>query len=196
MKKLFFVLALIGFTMLFSSCAKLPQEQLDAVTAAVDSTKVVGADVYVPELYQALTDSLASVNALVEAEKSKFFSSYKNVKEGLTGVSQMATEVLSKTELRKAELVTENDSLLVEVQALVDSNMELVKVAPKGKEGKLALEQINSDIESINATVLEVETLVANGDILGANTKLKAAKELALTIKTELETVIAKVNGK
>lgn len=196
MKKLFFVIALMGFVMLFSSCSKFPQEQIDAVTASVDSAKVIGADVYVPELYQALIDSLASVNVLAETEKSKMFSSYKGVKEGLVSVGQMATDVLVKSELRKAELVAENDSLLVEVKALVLSNKELSQVAPKGKEGKVALNQINIDNDAISATVLEVETLIANGDILGANTKIKAAKEQAVTIKTELETAIAKASGK
>lgn len=191
MKKLLFVIALFG-VILFTSCSKLPQDKINEVTALVDSAKVVGADVYVPELYVALTDSLNSVNVLVEVEKSKWFKSYKEVEAGLASVGSMAGEVLTKTEARKAELKAENDTLLVEVKALVETNKDLVKQAPKGKGGREALEQINSDLDVILTTVTEVETLVTNGDILNANTKIKAAKTNAEAIKVELENAIAK----
>ena len=193
MKKLWFVIALFG-VILFTSCSKLPQDKINEVTALVDSAKVVGADVYVPELYVALTDSLNSVNVLVEVEKTKWFKSYKEVEAGLAKVGSMAGEVLTKTEARKAELKAENDTLLVEVKALVETNKELVKKAPKGKGGREALAEINVELDAISASVTEVETLVANGDILNANTKIKAAKTNAEAIKTELENAIAKKN--
>mgnify|MGYP000624391985 CR=1 FL=1 len=37
--KLIMFIALIGLTVMFSSCAKVPQVQIDAVTAAIDSEK-------------------------------------------------------------------------------------------------------------------------------------------------------------
>jgi len=191
--KLFMSVALMGFLMLFSSCAKFPQAQIDTVAAAVDSVKTVDGDVYVPEVFKALTDSLASANATAETEKSKLFSNYKKTKESLAIVNQMAIDALAKVEARKAELKAENDALLAEVKELVLTDKELLKKAPKGKDGRAALEAIQADITFIETTVTEVETLISNGDILGANTKIKSAKEKAVAIKTELEEVLAKI---
>ena len=191
--KFILFVALIGLAVLFSSCAKLPQEKINAVTAAIDSVKTVGGDVYVPEVYKALTDSLASVNAAVETEKSKWFPTYKKVNVSLDVVSTMATDALAKTEAKKAELKAENDTLVADVKALVETNKGLLKKAPRGKEGREALEAITNDLSLVETTVTEVETLITSGDILGANNKIKAAKEKADSIKVELETAIAKV---
>lgn len=190
--KLLLAIAIIG-VVLFSSCAKVPQVQIDAVTAAVDSVKSVGGDVFIPEVYQALTDSLTSAKAQVETEKAKWFPTYTKVKESLNLLSQTAFDALAKTEARKTELKAENDALVTEVKGLLVSNGELLKKAPKGKEGREALVAINADLELAGTTVTEVEALIVNGDILGANSKLKAVKEKVLSIKTELETAITKV---
>ena len=192
--KLFIVIALMGLTMLFSSCAKFPQTQFDATTAAVQSAKESGADVYVPQVYQALTDSLKSATVKAEVVKAKwFFPSYNEVNTLLVATMDSAVQAKVKVEVRKAELKVENDALTVEVKALVDSNIILLNKAPKGKDGKAALSAISTDLEVVAYTLTEVENLSSTGDLLGANSKLKIAKDKALSIKTELETAIEKV---
>ena len=193
MKIKLILVALMG-VMLFSSCAKYPQAQVDQVTAAVDSVKAVGGDLYVPEVYKALTDSFTSAKAQVETEKSKFFKTYKVAKASLVVVNTMAVDALVKVEARKAELKAENDALVVEVKALVVTDKELLAKAPKGKDGKAALEAIKTDISTVEATIVEVEGLIVSGDILGANTKIKVAKGKATDLKNELEEVLVKVS--
>lgn len=195
MKIKLILVALMG-VMLFSSCAKYPQAQVDQVTAAVDSVKAVGGDLYVPEVFKVLTDSFTSATAQVEKEKSKLFKTYKVAKASLEVVNTMAVDALAKVEARKAELKAENDALVAEVKALVLTNKELLGKLPKGKDGKEAIISIKSDIEVIEASVTETETLIASGDILGANTKIKAAKDKALAIKAELDEVFVKISGK
>ena len=193
MKIKLILVALMG-VMLFSSCAKYPQAQVDQVTAAVDSVKAVGGDLYVPEVYKALTDSFTSAKAQVETEKSKFFKTYKVAKASLVVVNTMAVDALVKVEARKTELKAENDALVIEVKALVVTDKELLAKAPKGKDGKAALEAIKTDISTVEATIVEVEGLIVSGDILGANTKIKVAKGKATDLKNELEEVLVKVS--
>jgi hypothetical protein len=104
----------------------------------------------------------------------------------------MASDDLALVEARKTELKTETEALLVEVKGLVEADKDLVKKAPKGKEGRVALAAISSDIAVVETTVTETETLLANGDLIGSNDKIKAAKEKATTIKAELDAAIAK----
>ncbi len=191
--KLFIVIALMGLTMLFSSCAKFPQTQFDATTAAVQSAKEAGADVYVPQVYQALTDSLKSATIKAEVVKAKwFFPSYNEVNTLLVATMDSAVQAKVKVDVKKAELEAETHALLTEVTALVESNKVLLTKAPKGKDGKAALQAIATDLEVVSTTLVEVETICKSGDLLGANVKVKTAKDKALSIKAELETAIEK----
>jgi hypothetical protein len=194
--KLMIAVAAMGIAVLFSSCAKVPQAEIDAATAAVQSVKDAGADLYVPEAYNALVDSMKSANEKVEVAKAKWFPNYTKAKELLATVNQMAADTKTKAEARKVELKNETEALVTEVQTMNQENTALLAKAPRGKEGKEALEAIKSDISVAETTVTEVQSLLANGDIIGANDKIKAAKEKAGSIKAELEDAIAKKTGK
>src|SRR5665647_1524203 len=164
--KLIIAIAAMGIAVLFSSCAKVPQTEIDAATAAIQSTKDAGADLYVPEAYQAMVDSMKSANEKVEVAKAKWFPNYTKAKNLLAVVNQMAVDTKSKT-----------TTMIGEVKALVAENTALIAKAPRGKEGKEALEAIKSDNAVAETTVTEVESLLANCDLLGADSKIKAAKE-------------------
>jgi PBP1b-binding outer membrane lipoprotein LpoB len=194
--KLIIAIAAMGVAVLFSSCAKVPQAEVDAATAAIQEVKDAGADLYVPEAYQALVDSMKSANEKIEVAKAKWFPNYTKAKDLLAVVSQMAVDTKAKSEARKVELKAETEALIVEVKALVEENKGLIAKAPKGKEGREALEAIKSDVAVAETTVTEVEALLANGDLIGSNDKIKAAKEKATSIKAELEEAIAKKGGK
>ena len=194
--KLVLAIVALGGVVLFSSCQKVPQAEIDAATAAIQEVKDAGADQYVPEVYQALVDSMKSANEKVEAAKQKWFPSYTKAKATLAYVSQAAVDAKAKTEARKVELKNETTTLIGEVKALVEENKGLLAKAPRGKEGREALEAIKSDLSVAETTVTEVETALANGDLLGSNSKIKAAKEKATSIKSELEEAIAKKGKK
>lgn len=194
--KLIIAIAAMGVAVLFSSCAKVPQTEIDAAQAAVQDVKDSGADLYVPEAYSALVDSMKSANESVEVAKAKWFPNYSPAKEKLAVVNQMAADTKAKAETRKVELKAEVEAMIIEVKALVEENKALIAKAPRGKEGKAALEAISSDLAVAETTVTEVEALLANGDLIGSNDKIKAAKEKATSIKAELEAAIAAKGGK
>ena len=194
--KLMIAIAAMGIAVLFSSCAKVPQAEVDAATAAIQEVKDAGADLYVPEAYQALVDSMKSANEKIEVAKAKWFPNYTKAKETLAFVSQNAVDTKAKSEARKVELKAETEAMIVEVKALVAENTALIAKAPRGKEGREALEAIKSDVAVAETTVAEVEALLANGDLIGSNDKIKAAKQKATDIKAELEAAIAKKGGK
>jgi hypothetical protein len=191
--KLIILVAAFGFAVLFSSCAKVPQTEVDAATAAVQKAKDAQTELYAPQAFQAVTDSLKKANEQIEVQKAKWFSNYTKSKALLAVVDQMASDDLVLVDKRKTELKTETAALLVEVKGLVEADKALVAKAPRGKEGKAALVAISSDITLVETSVTEVETLLANGDLIGSNDKIKAAKEKATAIKTELDTAIATV---
>jgi hypothetical protein len=81
---------MISFVVLLTSCAKVPQAELDAVKAAIEDARVTGADVYLPTDFAALQDSMNAINTAIEAQKGKLFGSYKAVKAKIADLTTAA----------------------------------------------------------------------------------------------------------
>jgi hypothetical protein len=190
--KLFIGIALVSM-MFFSSCAKFPQTEIDVAKTAIQETKDLGADVYVPESYQVLVDSMTSAETQINVAKAKMFKTYKKEKTALVVVGQMCTEVKAKTETRKAELKAETISLSAVVKTLNETNKELLTKAPKGKDGKEVLIAIASDIASVDSDIVEVDSLLNSGDFINSNATIKNANEISVRINNELNEAISKV---
>jgi len=195
MKKIlfqFFTVALMA--VLVIGCAKAPKAELAAATAAIDSAKVFEADRYLATEFNALQDSLNAINVAVEDQKSKMFFSrdYKAINEKLVTITSEIGALKAKTEERKAQVRTEVQDTLNLLNTLILEDKALLAKAPKGKEGKAALEAIQNDITVLDASVTEINTLITNGDYLTAQDKTTAAKVKAEAIKEELSVAIGK----
>jgi hypothetical protein len=195
-KKILLGLATIGFALVLTSCEKLPQPEIDAANAAIEQAKAAQAETYVPEEYTALQDSLRVAMENVEAQKSKLFKHYKKAKAQLIQVATISATVKTDAEAKKEQVKQEVAQLLTEVNALITEDKQLLAKAPRGKEGKAALEAIKNDIATIEGSITEVTNLQTSGDFMAADLKIKAAKEKATEINTELKDAIAKVKGK
>jgi len=194
--KFFTLLTAIALTSLvFTSCSKAPQAEIDAANAAVEAARTAGADVYLPENFVALQDSLNAVLANVEATNSKFIKNFSTAKEGLAGVTQMANDLVQQTATRKEEVKVEIQTAITDVKALVEEDKQLITKAPRGKEGATALNAIRTELAAVETAIAEVEAAQGQGDDMATLDKAKAAKEKATAIKTELEDVIAKYNA-
>ena len=155
MKKVTFLSALVLMIVLATGCAKLPQAELDAATAALDSAKVVEANRYLADEFNALQDSLNSANVEIEAQKSKLFISrnYKAITEKLVNITTSVEGLKVRAEERKIQVRTEVQDTLVVLNELILEDKALLAKAPKGKEGKAALEAIMNDITVLEASV-------------------------------------------
>jgi hypothetical protein len=191
-KNVFLSMLTLAMVVLFASCAKVPQAEIDAANVAIDSAKVAEAAIYVPEQLAQVEDSLKSALAAIETQKSKLFSNYDDATKTLVYVAETAKQVGENAVARKAQLKEEIVAVLAEVNTLVAENKELVKKAPKGKEGKAALEAINSEMGIIETTITECQTAYDNGQYVGTIDKIKAAKDKAISIKDELTAAIEK----
>jgi hypothetical protein len=192
------IVALAGMALIFTSCAKLPEMEMTNAKAAVEAAKAAEADRYVPAEYRALQDSLNVAMTEVENQKSKFvlFRSYKKVTVRLNNVVTLGNTVKENAGIRKEEVKNQAQQTLAEATTLVAEVKDLITKAPKGKEGKEALEQISSDLALVEASLAEVSTLINNGDYLTALDKVKAANDKAGSLKAELEEAIAKKSMK
>ena len=194
--KIALAFVMLSAVVLLSSCSKVPQAELDAATVAIEEARTLQADLYLPAEFNALQDSMNSINAPIEANKGKMFANFSEVKTKLAQVTEMTAALKANTETRKAEVQAEVDAVMTEVNTLISDAKTLVASAPKGKEGKAAVDAISTEIAAVEASAAEATTLVEQGKWIEALDKLNAAKEKVTAVKTELETVIAKFTGK
>jgi len=194
--KLLSGIAIVGLALVFASCQKYPQAEVDAANAAVEAAKAAQANLYVAPEFNALQDSLNTVLASVEKEKSKLFKNYKDEVKKLTATSEMAKNVAANAVAKKEQMKQEVTATLDEIATLMASNKEMLAKAPKGKEGKAAMEAIQADLTSIETQVGEVNNKFASDDIINALNQAKALKDKATNINTELTDVMAKTKKK
>ena len=196
------LLKLVAFSVLvvtLASCAKAPQAEIDAANVAIEAAKTAGADRYVPESFNAASEALKSAVTAVEEQNSKFvlFRNYDAAKTTLASVNTLAGKAVEETTAKKAALKAEVTAALAEIATVVASNKELLAKAPKGKEGKAALEAIGQEIAAVETIGTEVTAGVTNNeDILTLAGKVKPAVEKAKSINTELTDVIEKAKSK
>ena len=195
-KQVLMVFAALVMVALATSCQKVPQEQIDAAKAAIESTRASQADLYVPAEFNALQDSMSAVMAAVEVQKSKTFKNFDKVRVSLDGIIANAPQVSANAQAAKEQVRIATEEEVVSINALLEENKVLMTKAPKGKEGAAVLEEIKNEMTMIEASVAEVGQMLAAGDFLKAQAKAKAAKESAMAINTELTEAIAKVGGK
>jgi len=186
-------LAAVVMVAFLSSCGKVPQAQIDATNAAIEAAKVAEAPVYVPAEFAAVQDSMNAIMADVEAQKSKLFKKFGPAKLNLDKTLALANQVAANAGVKKEEVKKEAQTLLTDIKAVIEENAKLITKAPRGKEGAAVLEQIKAEIVTIDASVVEAQGLFDKGTYMQALNKIKAAKERATGINTELKDAIAKV---
>ena len=186
--------AAIGLVAFLSSCGKVPQVQIDAVNAAIDSAAKVEAATYLPTEFAAVQDSMKAIMADVEVQKSKLFKKFGPAKMKLEALLTQTQGVAKNAVAKKEEVKKEVETTMTDIKTIIEDNGKLFKKAPRGKEGAAVLEQIKTEMANIDAAVVEAQGSYDKGTYMDALNKIKAAKERATGINTELNDAIAKVH--
>jgi len=190
-------LTILGLTaVLFTSCSKAPQAEIDAAKLAIEEANIAGADLYIHDTYVSLQDSMKAVMVTIEGQESKLIKNYSAAKENLASVTEFANNVRIQAETRKEEVKVEVQKSIEAVNTLVIANKALLLQAPKGKEGTSALMAIKAEIAAIETSITEANTIFTSGEYMVALDKVKSANEKATAINVELTEVIAKYKGK
>jgi len=189
-------LAAIAMVAFLSSCGKIPQAQIDTTNAAITAAQTAEAAVYVPAEFAAVQDSMKAIMADVEAQSSKLFKKFGPAKIKLDATLALANQVAANAAVKKEEVKKEAETLMTEIKAVIEENTTLMKKAPRGKEGAAVLEQMKTEMATIEGSVVEAQGMYDKGSFMDALNKVKAAKERADGINTELKDAIAKVKGR
>ena len=193
MKTKFFYAPLIAvFILMITGCNKAPQTEIDAAFMALKDAQSEEAELYLPEEYSGIKDSLDATILQIEGKKAKWFAGYKNEKAKLDDLKVQAIDLRNNVELKKEEIRNEVQQEVVLLKQLIDENKRLLSEAPKGKEGTAVLIAMKDEIGMHEGQVNDINNLLSTGELRQAQNKVIAALDHARSLNSELKEAIAK----
>jgi predicted small lipoprotein YifL len=190
--KILMGLTAIAMVVVLASCGKKPQVEIDATNAAIEAAKAAEANVYLPDEFAAVQDSMNAAIAAIEAKEGKLFKGMAAEKEKLAAVTALANEVAANVAAKKEEVKIEAETLLNDIKTVLAENSKLVPKLPRGKEGAAVIEQIKADLSNVDAAVAEAQTAYDNGAFMDALNKIKAARAKADGLNAEIKEALTK----
>jgi hypothetical protein len=188
-KKLLLASGLIAVAVLFSACAKPPEVEIKDATAAVEEIRSsVQADKWAPTEYAALKSSLDAAQAEVETQNQKFalMRNYDKAKQAFVDVKAQADKVRTQAIANKEAAKQEANTRLQEASAAIAAAREALTKAPKTKDTRADIQLFTSDIDGLDASISEVNTMISSEDYKGAAAKAAAITQSANDIAMKL----------
>jgi hypothetical protein len=196
--KLFrFAICIAALAAISVGCAKAPEQMVTATRSVIDSVQVAEVEKYAPEQYKAAKDSLAAAMAEIEKQNAKFALTrkYNKAEVQLQAASDLARTAGQQAVVNKARIKAEAEDMMAQLTAALAEAKTLIDQAPRGKEGRAALELIKSDVAALEMTATEVTSAMEKEDFIGAREMARAALDKTQAINTELKTAIEKKAG-
>ncbi len=170
------------------SCSKYPQEKFDTLQAKIDSALIEGASVFTADQMGIIDLKFDSITFVSEVEKSKgpFKRNYNTI------MSDIDNLIIETDSIRGVNNEIKN-SLIPELNTLCANIDSLISIAPTGKDGKLVIEDIQSDVDELKSKINFVSQFLSESKYEEACKEYNEIKFGLMGIIEELETVINKV---
>ncbi|KAA0229454.1 DUF4398 domain-containing protein [candidate division KSB1 bacterium] len=193
------LLSSLGIVMLLfvMGCKEPPTQLLADADAAMQAAQTAEANRYAADLFNAAKDSLSAAQAEVEQQNSKFalMRNYDRAAALLNSAVAAFNSAKDAAATNKETVKAEAEALIAQVTTKIEDAKKLMAKAPKGKEGKAALELIQGDINAVESGLSEAQTALTGGDFLTARDKVQAAASKIDSVIGELESAIGKKMG-
>jgi hypothetical protein len=180
-------------SLVFSSCAKQPGDQIDAAKAAIQAVVSAKGDVYAKDELKKINDDMQSAMVEIAAQSKKFFKKYGGSKEALAKIIADADAVKALIPVRIEEAKAAAETAMNEAKTGWDEAKALLEKAPRGKGTQADIAAMKSDLAGLESALGEAMTRFDAEDYLGAKERAEAVKEKAVEISDQIKAAIAKV---
>ncbi|MDZ7300778.1 MAG: hypothetical protein ONB44_01415 [candidate division KSB1 bacterium] len=175
-------------------CAEIPQKEIDTAQTALEEATKAEADRYAPVEFMAARDSLHAAMAEIDRAKSQFplLRSFGEAIQKLQSATLAANHALGVAKVNKERAQNETSNFLKQARAAVDRDKVLLQQAPKGKDGRAVVVEIQNDLATVEAAIAAADSVRRTGDYLTARDKANACLTNAKAIGQELKDAIDK----
>lgn len=190
----------IAFTavaaVLLTGCAKPPTQERADAQASIDNCVKLEADKYGQQELAGLKSGIAAADAEIKVQEDKFFKNFDKAKEMIAKVKADATALAQVLPQRKEAAKKAAMDAQTEATAALTAAKELLAKAPKGKGTRADIEAYTADLNSVEAEMASVQSMIAAEDFLGAKGKADALKDKAAGVGAQIQSAIDKVGAK
>jgi hypothetical protein len=196
-------LALLGVAALTltlaSGCAKPPQQEIDALKAAMTSAEQAEAPKYAPDAWNAAQQAQNAANAEIEAQANKFalFRSYTKTKELIAAANQSAAAARDAGVAGKEAAKNAANEALTAAKASLEaaktSMTALGNCKRKPKDFKKDMETMQATLDGYSAQVAGIESAIASEDFMGARSQAESLKSSVDTLVADMAAAKTKI---
>jgi len=188
------VLGVAALTLVVAAgCAKPPQQEIDALKAAMTAAEQAEAPKYAADAWSGAQQAMNAVNAEVEAQANKFalFRSYTKTKELIAAANQSA-EAAQQAGVagKEAAMNAANEALAgaqASLEAATTAMAELGACRRKPKDFKKDMEMMQATLDGYAAQVAGIESAVAAEDFFGARSQAESLKASVDTLVSDMQ---------
>lgn len=188
------VLGVAALTLVVAAgCAKPPQQEIDALKAAMTAAEQAEAPKYASDAWSNAQQAMNAVNAEVEAQANKFalFRSYTKTKELIAAANQSAEAAKQAGAAGKeAARNAANDALAGargSLDAATAAMAELAACKRKPKDFKKDMEMMQATLDGYTAQVAGIESAIASEDFFGARSQAESLKASVDTLVSDMQ---------
>ena len=186
------LVALLGaaaWFVFFSEGQQPPTAEIDAAKQrASEAIERSEANVYAPAAAQAVRDSLAMLDGLVEEQLGRlpFRRKYDHVLERLTNVDAAVREMEDLARQAKAQMAIEVGGVLAQAVAVADSADAELRSFPASKDRPSALRAFRDHISAARQAISAAQSTLASGRPAAALPEANAARDRARALLQEI----------
>ena len=123
MKRFHVFAVMVAVAVLFSSCLRIPEEQIQQAGTALEAAEAAGARTYAPDAWSRARQAMERLNAelSVQDEKFRLFRNFKTARTLADEAVTAADQAKAEAENRKAQLRAEITKMIADVKGSLQS---------------------------------------------------------------------------
>jgi DNA repair exonuclease SbcCD ATPase subunit len=183
----FILISTVLAFMIWGCGGEVPQQEIDAAKAAIESAKAAGADQYVPDKFNEAKRKLDNALSEVEKQKDAMFGNFDEAKKMLAEVQTLAKEAADAVPAKKEEVKAQAENLLAQIPEAIKATKKMMYKKPRGKEGMAAIKMIKNELKQAEDSIPEIKAALDNGEYLQAKNKAQAIMDKINSLQAELQ---------
>ena len=193
------IVPLIAIALIAVACgSSVPQADVDAANAALETASADDASVYAPEAYTAAQDAKNALDAEMKAQAGSFsaFRSYTKATELAASAKSAAEKAGQEAAAGKEAARNDATTIIADARTTLTEARALLSKAPRGKGTQADLAALNADLLGAEMMLAQAETELGAGRYNEAKVKAEASKTASAGVATAVQGAMAARKGR
>jgi hypothetical protein len=188
MKKNLIPMALVAGLLLLAGCAKEPAEQISAANDSFQKANSPDVAEYSPDALNAAKDAKSKLDQELETQKKEWamFRKYEHTTELANELKSSSEAAVKSAEVAKEKAKTDATTAVADARRSLDEARSMLTTAPVGKGTQADLALLKSDLDGVESSITDADSVLQSGRYKEALSKAQAAQQKAEDVKSQI----------